>query len=185
MDSLCDKTLQRVKGDQWLFSRILFIYYFTFVRAGSSLLPGLSPSFGEPGYSPAAGLRHLRGGFSVAQRGPWCVAPAEAPQAQSLWRKGLAAACHVESSQCRDGSRLPHWQADSFPLRPQGSPRSLISEQEFWGFWAPLWQLWMVRPTLLTRAWGFRPAPDSNQNNAASFWFVYLLTAFYSKHNTC
>ena len=131
MDSLCDKTLQRVKGDQRFFSRILFIFYLTFVRAGSSLLPRLSPSFGKPAYSPAAGLRHHRGGFSVAERGPRCVAPAEAPQAQPLWRTGLAAACHVGSSQCRDGSRLPHWQADSFPLRHQESPRSVISEQEF------------------------------------------------------
>ena len=44
-------------------------------------------------------------------------------QAQPLRRAGLDAPQHVGSSQTGDQARCPlHWQADSCPLRHQGSP---------------------------------------------------------------
>ena len=149
--------LQTVKWDQWLFSRILFIYYLIFVCGGSCM--GFSLVLESGGYLPFAGPRHHCSGFSVAAcglKGAWFPAavahgfPAAAPgsRAQAQWLRctGLAA-CHVGSSQFRDGNCLLHWQVDSFPLRHQGSPRSVISEKDLWSFGVPLWQLWVVMPS--------------------------------------
>ena len=161
---------------------------------------GFSLVLESGGYLQVAGLRCHCSGFSVAECGlqsawfPAAVArglPAAAPgsraQAQWLRHTGLAV-CHVGSSQFRDGNLLLHWQADSFPLRHQESPRSVISEQDLWSSGVPLWQLWMVMPSPwpeLEACHTPPPALDFDQSNSISFWFIYLLTAFYSKQNTC
>ena len=44
-------------------------------------------------------------------------------QIQQLWHTGLVVPWHVESSQNREGNLcLLLWQADSFPIEPQGKP---------------------------------------------------------------
>ena len=46
-----------------------------------------------------------------------------------MWRTGFVAPRHVGSSQTRAPTRVPlHWQADSQPLRHQGSPHGLLIE---------------------------------------------------------
>ena len=48
-------------------------------------------------------------------------------QAQYLRCTGLVSLWHVESSQTSDRTLLPrHWQADSYPLCHQGSPKIIV-----------------------------------------------------------
>ena len=160
---------------------------------------GFSLVLENGGYLQVAGLRCHCSGFSVAEcglQGAWFSAavarglPAAAPgsRAQARWlrRMGLAA-CHVGSSQFRDGSLLLHGQVDSFPLRHQGSLRSVTSEQDLWSFSVPLWQLWMCQAPVesLRLATPHAARLDFDQSDSISSRFIYLLTAFYSKHNTC
>lgn len=171
MDSLCDKKLQTVKWDQWFFSRILFIILFLAVQ----VLHGLFPSFGEWGLplgcgSDVTAVDSLLQSAGLGSRGPWAPSCSSCPRAQAQWLRMGLAACHVGSSQFRDGSLLLHRQADSFPLRHQGSLRSVISEQDLWSFSclsgsrdvpSPCWELQLAAralPTLIsTRATLFPP----------------------------
>ena len=75
-----------------------------------------------------------RGPLFIAVRGPLttaaplcCGAQAPDAQAQQLWLTGPAAPRHVGSFQTRARTRVPlHWQADSQPLRHQGSPPQIL-----------------------------------------------------------
>ena len=59
-----------------------------------------------------------------------CGAQAPDAQAQYLWLTGLVAPRHVGSSQTRARTRAPpHRQADSQPLRHQGSPSYMVLPQ--------------------------------------------------------
>ena len=53
-------------------------YFFSFGRAGSSLLHGLFSSCAEWGLSLAAVLRLLAAGASLVEHGPWCTWSSEA-----------------------------------------------------------------------------------------------------------
>ena len=60
-----------------------------------------------------------------------CGAQAPDAQAQQLWLTGPAAPWHVGSSQTRATNPCPlHWQADSQPLRHQGSPINMFLMNE-------------------------------------------------------
>ena len=97
----------------------LFIYGYV----GSSLPREGFPQLWQVGATPHRGARapHHRGL-------PCCGAQAPEAQAQQSWLTGPAAPRHAGSSQMRARTRVPciiplhYWQADSQPLRHQGSP---------------------------------------------------------------
>ena len=113
-----------------------FYLLFYFWLCGSCM--GFSLVLENGGYLQVAGLRCHCSGFSVAEcglQGAWFSAavarglPAAAPgsRAQARWlrRMGLAA-CHVGSSQFRDGSLLLHCKWILYPLSHLGSPLLLV-----------------------------------------------------------
>ena len=106
----------------WLLSFLFFFLFFIYIFLavlGLRFVRGLSPVVASGGHSSSrcAGLS-LRG----LSR---CGAQAPDAQAQQLWLTGPAAPRHVGSSQTRARTRVPCIrQADSQPLRHQGSPPS-------------------------------------------------------------
>ena len=109
-------TLTRIVNKIFFFFKKI-IYLFIYGCVGSSFL--------------CKGFLQLRRAGATLHRGAWashccglscCGAQAPDAQAQQLWLTGLVAPRHVGSSQTRARTRPLHWQADSQPLRHQGSP---------------------------------------------------------------
>ena len=109
-----------------LFLFFFKFYLFIFGCVGSSFLCKGFLQLRQAGATLHRGARasHYRGARASHYRGLSCCG-AQAPdaQAQQLWLTGPVAPRRVESPQTRARTRLPlHWQADSQPLRHQGSP---------------------------------------------------------------
>ena len=94
------------------------LYLFIFGCVGSSLL-----CMGFLWLWQVGAALHRRVRASHRRGLSCCGAQAPNAQAQYLWLTGPVAPRHVGSSQTRARTRFPlHWQADSQPLRHQGSP---------------------------------------------------------------
>ena len=101
------------KFEEEYFKIYLFLLCWVFVSAR-----GLSLVAASGGHSSSRCA-----GLSLSRPLSYCGAQAPDAQAQQLWLTGLVAPRHVGSSQTRARTRVPlHQQADSQPLRHQGSP---------------------------------------------------------------